>query len=652
MRWSRARRLRAETPLHPATLAVDREVPALRDLDERGRRRHRRHQAFCVRRPATAASPCGAPSPSHVRVESRLATPGTRRISFSIAAAVGWFSTSPAIVTSPSTTVTVRPVASIHNARKTSSRMSCSISSSGRWNARTRSARVRIPTSRPSLTTGTRLIIDPSITRAARATETSGSIVIAGADIASRAVRARSRFLSPYASSSRRSTKPLSYGTERSSRQRMSDSLTTPSTFPSPSQTGTPPMRCSTSTLATSFSGVSGVTATTSVVIRSFTFMPASSVPRAGLPSASAPIMAAGNYGRAQHRGPPTAGLCGSSPGRFRLSSALRPSVRRFFLPFLPESFFLLATVPECNRSISQIHARVVSLDSDPESVEIAELQRSSLGARDEHDRHRPHRRVHRHVCRRYRDRHPRRSLHAQAPQRRHRSDTPRRARLVRGGGCPPRRRPRGHDRVHALRPQRATRRSDRRRAGVSVRLGRPECHDQGGSPGRVPPYLEGRQPQLRRLHRRRQAALPGSGDARQDTALRLHVHAARDVPRPLPRVLRRRPYRHADRPAGGDMSAELEVSRRWAFRYLIASTAILGAAGTLGVLLRDSQADVGRIDPGWWYALMTAHGLGAFVGWAAFAVMGFSYWVLAQAGFPLRPWGRRLAALTWWLMV
>jgi len=99
-------------------------------------------------------------------------------------------------------------------------------------------------------------------------------------------------------------------------------------------------------------------------------------------------------------------------------------------------------------------------------------------------------------------------------------------------------------------------------------------------------------------------------------------------------------------------MSAELEVSRRWAFRYLIASTAILGAAGTLGVLLRDSQADVGRIDPGWWYALMTAHGLGAFVGWAAFAVMGFSYWVLAQAGFPLRPWGRRLAALTWWLMV
>jgi cytochrome c oxidase subunit I len=99
-------------------------------------------------------------------------------------------------------------------------------------------------------------------------------------------------------------------------------------------------------------------------------------------------------------------------------------------------------------------------------------------------------------------------------------------------------------------------------------------------------------------------------------------------------------------------VSDELAASRRLALRYLLASTAILGAAGVLGMLLRDSQAGVGRIDPGWWYALMTAHGLGTFVGWAAFAVMGLSYWVLALAGFPLRPLGRRLAVLTWWLMV
>jgi cytochrome c oxidase subunit I len=48
----------------------------------------------------------------------------------------------------------------------------------------------------------------------------------------------------------------------------------------------------------------------------------------------------------------------------------------------------------------------------------------------------------------------------------------------------------------------------------------------------------------------------------------------------------------------------------------------------------------------------MTAHGLGTFVGWAAFAVMGLSYWVLALAGLPLRPFGRRLAVVSWWLMV
>jgi len=77
----------------------------------------------------------------------------------------------------------------------------------------------------------------------------------------------------------------------------------------------------------------------------------------------------------------------------------------------------------------------------------------------------------------------------------------------------------------------------------------------------------------------------------------------------------------------------ELDQARSLAFRYLLASTAILGASGILGVMLRDSQAGVMRLDPGWWYALMTAHGLGAFLGWAGFAVMGLSFWVLAPVG-------------------
>jgi cytochrome c oxidase subunit 1 len=93
-------------------------------------------------------------------------------------------------------------------------------------------------------------------------------------------------------------------------------------------------------------------------------------------------------------------------------------------------------------------------------------------------------------------------------------------------------------------------------------------------------------------------------------------------------------------------------VSRRLVGRYLVASTVILLASGLLGVLIRESQAGVGTLGSNTWYALMTAHGLGAFVGWAGFAVMGLSYWVLEEVGFELRPFGRWLAEATWWLMV
>jgi cytochrome c oxidase subunit 1 len=94
------------------------------------------------------------------------------------------------------------------------------------------------------------------------------------------------------------------------------------------------------------------------------------------------------------------------------------------------------------------------------------------------------------------------------------------------------------------------------------------------------------------------------------------------------------------------------EVARRWTLRYLAASTPILFVAGLFGELIRSSQAGFGRVDPNTWYALMTAHGLGAFLGWAGFAVMGLSWWVLEEVGFPLRRFGAAMAALTWWLMV
>jgi cytochrome c oxidase subunit I len=96
----------------------------------------------------------------------------------------------------------------------------------------------------------------------------------------------------------------------------------------------------------------------------------------------------------------------------------------------------------------------------------------------------------------------------------------------------------------------------------------------------------------------------------------------------------------------------ELEVARRLTVRYVLTAQLILAVSGVLGVLLRASQADVGRLGKNWFYALMTAHGLGAFVGWAGFSVMGVSYWVFAQVGFPLRRFGRLLAETTYWLMV
>ena len=41
------------------------------------------------------------------------------------------------------------------------------------------------------------------------------------------------------------------------------------------------------------------------------------------------------------------------------------------------------------------------------------------------------------------------------------------------------------------------------------------------------------------------------------------------------------------------------------------------------------------RVGDNFWYAMMTAHGLGAFVGWAAFAVMGIAWWVLCRRRLP-----------------
>lgn len=102
-------------------------------------------------------------------------------------------------------------------------------------------------------------------------------------------------------------------------------------------------------------------------------------------------------------------------------------------------------------------------------------------------------------------------------------------------------------------------------------------------------------------------------------------------------------------------MIGELDRSaaKSLALRYTVASTAILAASGLLGMVLRWSQAiPDARVGDNFWYAMMTAHGLGSFVGWGAFAVMGLAWWVLLAAGFPTRGFGLAMARLTYWLMV
>ena len=101
--------------------------------------------------------------------------------------------------------------------------------------------------------------------------------------------------------------------------------------------------------------------------------------------------------------------------------------------------------------------------------------------------------------------------------------------------------------------------------------------------------------------------------------------------------------------PVTGDARA---VARSLALWYVLASTAIFAVSGLLGVAMRQSQANIVTLDDNVFYAVMTAHGLGAFVGWAAFAVMGFAWWVLAEVGFPIGTLGSRLARAAWWCMV
>src|SRR6266545_1963566 len=202
-------------------------------------------------------------------------------------------------------------------------------------------------------------------------------------------------------------------------------------------------------------------------------------------------------------------------------------------------------------------------------------------------------------------------------------------------------------------------------RDGGAVRVRNAEQAVEGGARGGVSADREGRQPRLRGLQLEARVSLAGAGAAGEDAALSLHVQQAGHLHGRVPRVLRHRSRPNERHDHGDQVSEQASVvgavplageeralARRLTLRYVLTAQAILAVSGLLGILLRDSQADVGRLGANWFYALMTAHGLGAFVGWAGFTVMGLAFWVFAEIGFPLRRFGRAMAEATYWLMV
>ena len=107
-----------------------------------------------------------------------------------------------------------------------------------------------------------------------------------------------------------------------------------------------------------------------------------------------------------------------------------------------------------------------------------------------------------------------------------------------------------------------------------------------------------------------------------------------------------------AGRLGADSVAVPVERVRGLVMRYVLASTAMFLVAGALGALLRQSQGQVHRLSAAVWYEVMTAHGLGAFVGWAAFALMGVTWWLLHELGFDLGVWGWRWAVACWWTMI
>jgi len=83
-------------------------------------------------------------------------------------------------------------------------------------------------------------------------------------------------------------------------------------------------------------------------------------------------------------------------------------------------------------------------------------------------------------------------------------------------------------------------------------------------------------------------------------------------------------------------------IERRIGLLFATSGLALVLAMGVLGLVMRLTQATVITLSPGWFYRLLTLHGMGMITG-ALLAMMG-ALWYVLHADVPLRA-GRMLAA-------
>jgi len=99
--------------------------------------------------------------------------------------------------------------------------------------------------------------------------------------------------------------------------------------------------------------------------------------------------------------------------------------------------------------------------------------------------------------------------------------------------------------------------------------------------------------------------------------------------------------------PGASAFTAEARVvERRLGLLFAVSGIALIAVMGVLGLVMRLTQATVLSLSPGWFYRLMTIHGVGMITG--SLLVMMGALWYVLHGSVPLRPgWMLATFALT-----